>query len=771
MAIAGIISLMVAFVAIVISVGAFLIEKIIRGSAKTVNKKSKEQHDLLVGRISLVGYIGVLITALALTFGCALLVYCFVAPDFTLEYVIRQHSDSSSPIALLYRVAGLWGGRAGSLLLWAWLIALFSGIIALKNLRQRDAIDSMALLVMQIVTFAFVVVLLFSESNMPFVASDPRYLISPSQLKSFEQLMQEAAAAGTGALQPSMVLGMNVLLEHWAMAIHPPTLFIGYAGLTVPFAYAIAALIVNDSSKKWVERSQRYALLSWVLLGIGIGLGAIWAYVVLGWGGYWGWDPVENASLLSWLLAVALVHSFTVYRQRGGFKRWSVMCACLAFAFVIVGTFITRSGIVQSVHAFEGDPVSLFLFLGLIVLSVLVGVIGLLIRGKNFGSQEGGDELGESLATRDVAYYFNNLVLVLSALLVLYLTLSSAFPSWMPYGGMSLSASTYHAIARPLGILYCLLMAVCPLLSWAKTDGKLFWKRIRIPALCSLFIFALLLVYFIVYLMPSYNAMIAAGGSQATTMLEGGPSFYYFFLTLAGFFVASLLLMNSLFMLGRIIGGQAKAKRINPVVACFSAMVNQPSRFGGFLAHFSMAIILVGLIGSSMYVTSFSGYLPYDEETDTAGGDFIVQNYRLVYDKNSVEPQENGSDIIYSVTFDVYKGDQYRGKVSPGIFFVQTNQQRKPLAGVMSSPLEDLFIVYNGMSSMGGFSLSVFINPLISFVWVGFGLLMVGTIISTVGRRGPRAKVKASSAASASDDDVPLPVAAWPEEGAEEDRQ
>ena len=159
----------------------------------------------------------------------------------------------------------------------------------------------------------------------------------------------------------------------------------GYAGLTIPFAYAIAALIVNDPSREWVVRIQRYALFSWLFLGIGIGLGAVWAYVVLGWGGYWGWDAVENASLLSWLVGVALIHSFTVYRQRGAFKRWSVMCACITFAFVIVGTFISRSGLVQSVHAFEGDPVSLVLFGALIVVALLAGVVGLVVRWKSFG--------------------------------------------------------------------------------------------------------------------------------------------------------------------------------------------------------------------------------------------------------------------------------------------------------------------------------------------------------------------------------------------------
>jgi cytochrome c-type biogenesis protein CcmF len=753
MSLAGIASLALAFIAIVISTGALLIGRIIDGAAQDANKATKERYARLAGKASLVGYIGTLLTTLALTFGCGLLVFCFLTGDVSIEYVVRQHSDSAGPFAILYRVAGLWGGREGSLLFWAWLIGLFAAIVALKNLKRREKLDNMALLVIQLVVFAFVIVLLFSESNMPFTPLDPHYLDASGQLKSFERLLQESADTSVVSLEPSLVLGMNVLLEHWAMAIHPPTLFIGYAGLTVPFAYAIAALIVNDPSKKWVEQSQRYALLSWIFLGLGIGLGAIWAYVVLGWGGYWGWDPVENASLLSWLLAVALVHSFTVYRQRGAFKRWSVMCACLAFAFVIVGTFITRSGIVQnSVHAFEGDQVSLWLFLGLILASVAAGVLGLIIRRKSFGSQPGEDEMGESLASKDVAYYFNNVVLVLSAFLVVYLTLASALPSWMPYGGLALSASTYNAIARPLGVLYCLLMAVCPMLSWAKTDGRAFWKKARIPGICALVLFALLVAYFFVELKPSYDATIVAGGAQAATMLEAGPAFYYFILTLVGFLAASLLFMNSLFMLGRIIGAQAKAKGTNPFAAFILALCNQPSRFGGFLAHLSMAIILVGLIGSSMYVSTTSDYIPFDEESDTASKEFVIQDYRLVYATNEIAPQDNGTDVIYTVTFDAYHGDEYRGQVSPGIQFVETTQQRKPLAAVLGSPIEDLFVVYNGISTDGDLSISAFINPCISFVWVGFALLMVGTTVAALGRRGPKKKAKVEAVAKTNGD-------------------
>ena len=221
-------------------------------------------------------------------------------------------------------------------------------------------------------------------------------------------------------------------------------------------------------------------------------------------GGYWGWDPVENASLLSWIVGVALIHSFTVYRQRGAFKRWSVMCACLTFAFVIVGTFISRSGLVQSVHAFEGDNVSLVLFGGLIAASVLAGIVGLIVRWKSFGpAKAGGDDIS-SMMSKDAAYYFNNLIMIVFTLMLTFMTIAPALPF-----NLKFSTGTYDAIARPLGILYLIVLTACPLLSWGKTEGKQFWKRARIPGACALVLFAVLMFYYATYLLPSYQANVA----------------------------------------------------------------------------------------------------------------------------------------------------------------------------------------------------------------------------------------------------------------------
>lgn len=669
------------------------------------------------------GHIGALVALAALTVCCGILVWAFFVGDMRLEYVLMEHSNSTGSLAWLYKLSGLWAGREGSLLFWAWLLSLFSGIVACRNLKEVRKLDSMALLVLMLVLAAFVGVLLFSQDNMPFTATESRYFNSDGTL---------TAAAS--------MYGMNTLLEHWAMAIHPPTLFVGYAGLTVPFAFAVAALITNDSSKDWVKRSSRYALVSWLFLSVGIGLGSVWAYVVLGWGGYWGWDPVENASLISWLVGVALIHSFTVYRQRGAFKRWSVFCACLTFAFVIVGTFISRSGLVESVHAFEGDAVSLALFLALIIASLAVGVVGLLLRWGSFADSQNATEF-DSFASKDAAYYFNNVIMVIFATLVAYLTISSALPSWLPFGGVSVSAGTYNTIARPLGIVYLAILALCPLLSWGRTDPKRFMSSAKLPACCAFALFVALMFYFCTVLFPAYNDIIAGGDTFAEALQEYGPSFYYNGLSVVGFAVASVLFFNALFMIERSARDWGKANKKRGLAATMDFMVNRCATFGGFVSHLGMAVILIGLIGSSMYVTEKTAYLDYNSETETCESDFVIQDYTLKFTGSDIELQDNDDDIIYTAFFDVYQDGQKIGEVSPAVQMVQSTQQQKLLASVLHFPTEDLFVVYRGVSEDGDLSMDVRVNPLISVVWVGFGLLALGIVIASVGRRTPRKRV------------------------------
>ena len=714
----GFAALVVALVATGVAVVALVACQAAHLSA---HKAAADQKQAKLDRAALlarVGRIASVVVTLALLVCCGILEYCFFAGDTSIYYVLQERTLSTGADAWLYKLAGLWAGRAGSLLFWAFLISLFAMVVCFNARRRNSQLDHMAVLIMNIVLVAFLAVLVFSSDNMPFTVTPSNYFNSDGSLTSSASL-----------------LSMNTLLEHWAMAIHPPTLFVGYAGMTVPFAYAIATLIVGDSSKTWVQSAQRYTLFAWLFLGIGIGLGSVWAYVVLGWGGYWGWDAVENASLLSWLVGVALIHTFTVYRQRGAFKRWAVMCSCLAFAFVIVGTFISRSGIVQSVHAFEGDTVSLVFFGALIALSVLAGIVGLAIRWKRFGSDVEGDDDVENMISKDAAYYFNNVIMIIFTLVLTYMTVASALPSWLPFGGQSLSTTSYDAIARPLGIVYLFILSVCPLLGWGRTDRKKFLKQAKIPALCAVVLFALLLAYYLTTLMPAYFDMLSGTGSSATTLAEAGPAPYYIGLSILGLLVASLLFFNALFMLCRGIGSYARVRKVSLPGAIVGVFRDHASTYAGFLAHTSMAVILVGLIGSAMYVTEKTDYMSYDSTTATATEDFTIQDYTLKFVSMENTTYEETYTVRAQVTFDVYKGDAYVGQVSPAIEQNMMTQQQKLDASVLPGIDHDLFVVYRGVSSSGSLSLDVRVNPLIMFVWVGFVMLMISVLLALLGRR------------------------------------
>lgn len=644
---------------------------------------------------------------------CCILVTGFITNDVSMLYVLQNRSLSNDGFAWLYTLSGLWAGRSGSLLFWAFLIALFGALIVLRRHAEKGKcasagcreLDDIALLTICAVTVVFCGILLFAEGNMPFMQTPNRFFTTDGQLTN-------AAAQ----------YSMNPLLEHWAMAIHPPLLFIGYAGLTVPFAYAIATLAKNDVSDAWVDRSSRFALASWLFLSAGIGLGAIWAYVVLGWGGYWGWDPVENASLLSWLICVALMHSFTAYKQRGIFKRWAIMCASLAFTSVIVATFITRSGIVQSVHAFAGDPVSLALFGGLIGLSLIIPIAGIIVRWKSFDTSEDDGDI-ENLLSKDGAYYLNNITMVLFAFMLTYMTLSPALPSWLPFGGEALGANSYEALARPLGILYLLILAVCPLLSWTKTDPRAFLRRARVPGICAIVLFIVLLLYWALRLLPIYDATMAQGSAASLELAEAGPPWYYSGLAILGLLVASLLFFNATYLL-------AKSVRVS---------MKRGAAIGGSVAHLAMAVILVGLIGSSMYVAERSGYMGFDLETGQATEAFRIQDYELVYAGDTLIGDYEGiGTMIFQVDFDVYENGRMVGRVQPSLQIDAATQQQKLNAGVLSRPGEDVFVVFRGTSQQGALSLDVRVNPLISFVWVGFTLLLLGMLCGLVMPRRSR---------------------------------
>ncbi len=655
------------------------------------------------------GYLMVFGTAIALTLCVAIILVCFVTENYSLAYVVSNYPNTDSALKPLYEVSAVWAGRQGSLLLWTWLISVFGSVVAWKRMHATDDLSSSALTVVQVIVALFAAALVFSESNNPFMATAAEFL----------------NADGTLA---GKIGGMNPLLMHWAMILHPPATFIGYAGMTIPFAYAMAALITGDLSARWVELADRYAVFSFIFLTIGMALGAVWAYVVLGWGGFWAWDAVENASLMSWLTGVALIHSFTMYRKHGCFKRWSMFSATITFIFVVLGTFITRSGLVQSVHAFAEDPVSTYFFLVIMVAAGMAFLIGLLYRHAQI---EDDDEI-ESLVSKNGAYFITNLVMVVAAVLVAYLTISSALPTWMPLGGSVVAAGVFNAVARPVGTLLCLLMAVCPMLGRRKTDGAAFARTMRVPLIAGAVVFALLMVLFVMKFAPEYDAIMAAGGASAQLLAEQGPKAYYFALTVVAFAAAALLFTSSLYLLSRGVGARMRNKGENAALATVNLFRRSPAQAGGYLTHLGVAIVLVGLVGSSMYVQEQTLNLENEE-----GASGQVGAYELTY-MGDREYTDSADDLFREVTLkvtDAATGAEL-GTLTPSMEVSATNTGQQTLhAGVITFPIEDLFVAFQGLNADGSLSINVKINPLILFNWVGAGVSVLGIVLAFAPRR------------------------------------
>lgn len=650
------------------------------------------------------GYLATFAAMGSYTVSIAVMLVAFFQNDFTFMYVAENHSTDVSSLAWLYKISGVWAGREGSLLFWAWLLSLFAAWVAYQRMDKTDELSNMGLAVTNIVLGLFSAAMLFSTPNNPFKES-PAEWIGPNG-----ELLTQGA--------------MNPLLQHWAMILHPPTLFIGYAGLTIAFAFAMASLIVNDPSKKWVEIVDRITVFSWVFLGAGIGLGSVWAYVVLGWGGYWAWDPVENASLLPWLTGVGLIHSFTVYRRRDGFKRWALVNAAATFSLVILGTFITRSGVVQSVHAFENDPVSAWLF-GLMIVGPLVAVgIGLWLRGSSY---DGNDEF-ESLTSKESAYYFNNLLMLVAAVLVAYMTVSSALPEWLPFGGQSIGITAYDLLARPIGILYAFILAVCPILAWRKTEPELFWSRVKYPLVATGVIFALLVAEWYYNLRPIYNAMVAAGGDNARKLLSFGPSWVYHGLALLAFFAAAMIVSTTITLFVNGVRNRSEAKGEDYLTALGNILFKARTQSGGYLAHIGIGIILIGLVGSSMYVRDVRLLV-----NNAPGTQFKVDDYTFVY-KTTEEQQLVNGDTKSFVVLDVSKNGASVGQAMPGLTQFARQGQTRLDADVTFEPLRDIFLVWEGNQG-NQLSVNVKINPLIWFAWGGFILLMIGGILAAWPKR------------------------------------
>ncbi|HZK15612.1 MAG TPA: cytochrome c-type biogenesis CcmF C-terminal domain-containing protein, partial [Solirubrobacterales bacterium] len=602
------------------------------------------------------GYYAVYAFFLTTVVSSAVLLQAFLKKDFGFGYV-AENSDAS--LSTFYRIAGFWAGQQGSFLLWLLLIAVVAVVIALVNLNKVERLTGGAVMVMCVIGAVFAALMVLDKGSKPFLAAEP----------------------GT---QP---FGLNPLLLHPAMVLHPPALFIGYVGLSVPFAFGISTLLLGRGDKLWVTLSQRWAVAGWLFLSLGVGLGAWWAYVVLSFGGYWGWDPVESTSLVPWLTATALLHAFTLYKSRGLFRHWALGLAAATFWFTILATWTTRTGLIQSVHAFEKNPLLVWILSGLLVVTAAATAGLVAWRWRRFQSH---DQV-ESIVSRDFLYYLTNLLLTLFAVAVAFTTV--AVPLLM---NKTVGPSTFNAIAQPLGVVMLALIAICPLLAWRKTEGAELRKTLILPLVT-----AVLSVPLWLYLGFQSNVWGFIG------------------LLVCGFAVGAVIQ----FVL------RSARRAAGPGKSLWSGMgrafTGSRTRTAAYFVHFGMILVVAGLIGSNVYKHEETALVKIK-----AGQTASIAGYTLTYKgmKGNTGPQSSTRSIA---TFDVSRGGTQIGTLAPHTD-VYPASGAAVRAVILGRPFEDLFVVADEPfdSTSKEIALRMVIFPLVRWVWIGSILLCVGAAVS-----------------------------------------
>jgi cytochrome c-type biogenesis protein CcmF len=626
------------------------------------------------------GYYAVYGFFLATVIAAAVLLQAFLKGDFGFAYV-AENSDAS--LSVFYRIAGFWAGQQGSFLLWLLLLAIVAVVIALLDLSRLERLTGGAVMVLGIISAVFAALMVFDVGSNPF----------------------EKAAAGT---QP---FGLNPLLLHPAMVLHPPALFVGYVGLAVPFAYAVSTLLLGRGDKLWVQRAQKWAVAGWLFLSLGIGLGAWWAYVVLSFGGYWGWDPVENTSLVPWLTATALLHAFTLYKARGLFKHWALGLAAATFFFTILATWTTRTGLISSVHAFEKNPLLVDILSTFLGVTVVASVALIAWRWRRFESHE---EL-QSLLSREFLYYVTNLLLTLFAVAIAFGTV--VVPLTM---NRTVGPSTYNSIAQPLGVLTLALIAVCPLLAWRKTDGAQLSRTLILP-LVTMGLSAVLWIYL---------------GFQSNVW---------------GF--VGLLVCG--FAFGAVVQFVLRAARraAGPDKSLWSGMgrafTGSRTRTAAYFVHFGMVLIVAGLLGSNVYKVEKSTVVKVKP-----GATASLDGYTLTYRTLSESTGAQGSTRSVA-HFDVAKDGTPIGTLAPRTD-VYPASGAAVRAVILGRPFEDLFVVADQSfdSSSKTIALRTIIFPLIRWVWTGAILLCAGAAVSLWPRRRRKEQEARVPEANADADDA-----------------
>lgn len=584
-----------------------------------------------------------------------ILTLLFLVQDYQVQYV-AEHSSRAMP--LMYRLSALWSGQEGSLLFWAWILALYALLVVLVNRESHRSIMPYASATLMLVLAFFLSLVAFIEN--------------PFRMLTFV---------------PRDGNGLNPLLQHWAMAIHPPLLYLGFVGTTVPFAFAVGALMTRRTGSEWVQLSRRWTLAVWTFLTIGIMLGGAWAYMELGWGGYWAWDPVENASFLPWLAGTAFIHSVMIQERRGMLKVWNMILVGLFFGLSIFGTFLTRSGVISSVHSFAQSALGPY-FLSFITL-LLMGFLWLLFsRWDDLRAQN----TLESTISREASFILNNLLFIAITFSVFWGTIFPMISEVVVGDKITVGPPFFNQTTGPIFAALIILMGVGPVTSWGRATMSKLVQNLAGP-------------------------FIATGVITGVLFALGLRS-----VALFGFAMVIFVLGVHLVEYYQGMRVYRAATKVNWVSAFFALFRRNRRRYGGYVVHIGILVITTGIIASTSFQLEH-------QETLSHGGTMQVGEYTLTYAgmKQFALPDRD----VAETTVLVSQNGRDIDVLYPTRDFHRNSDQPQTEVSIRRTLTDDLYVVLGGWEGAGETAtFKVYVNPLVNWIWLGGLVVTLGVLVA-----------------------------------------
>ncbi|MBI3609129.1 MAG: heme lyase CcmF/NrfE family subunit [Nitrospirae bacterium] len=587
--------------------------------------------------------------------GMAALIYSFLTNDFSVKYVM---ATSNSKLPIFYKVAGLWGGHEGSLMLWVWILTAFSTIVVWLHWRTQPAVMPYLISVQSVIMLGFLAMIVF--------LSNP-----------FERLFPI----------PADGRDLNPLLQDPAMVVHPPMLYLGYVGFSIPFAFAMAALFSGRLGEEWIKVTQRWTLFAWIALTTGILMGGYWAYYELGWGGYWGWDPVENASFMPWLVGTAFLHSVMVQEKRKMFKVWNLFLIIVTFSLSLIGTFLVRSGVLSSVHTFATDPGRGLYILIFLALMMSLGFGTLIVRSGRLKSQIEMD----SIISKESVFLFNNLFFLVAAVTVFLGTLYPLLVETLKTAKVSVGPPYYNAVFMPVALGLLLLMGIGPSIAWRKASLENLKKNFLLPIL------------------------IALVGTAAAWLIGIRTVF-----GLAGAMIVSFVTTTIVMDFAKGSTLWARRYEFNYFKAFYEAFTNNQRRYAGQITHIGVLVMVVGIIASTIYQT--------EKVVPMRIGDAIqlkAYTIKMVGLQEVTGPNWTAQEGL----FEVYRDGRFVTQLLPQKRIYTASQTPTTESAIHTVNLGHIFLT---MPEVGpdGVTVRALINPLVLLVWIGGGIMGLGVFLN-----------------------------------------